>query len=235
MAKCRECGAEIPEGEEYCENCFSKLNTVKDSESYLDSLLNAVMTEEPERREVVFRKKKDNPSVSVSPKKEAVPVEEVSVPDEEAVPVPEEENPFKLFEEEEETAVPEEEDLFKLLGTEPEEEDSFEPFEMEPAEEEAVSGLEPAEEAVVPEAAEAASGTEQVAAENDKETKEELPELKNYSIFDEIDESDISRMFGGICRRNPVKPQRERKSLLSRKKSFWRRRFPKRKKGRKLF
>ncbi len=235
MAKCRECGAEIPEGEEYCENCFGKLNTVKDSESYLDSLLNAVMTEEPERREVVFRKKKNNPSVSASPKEEAVPVEEVPVPEEEAVPVPEpaeempvpeEEEPFKLFgaEPEEETAVPEDEDFFKLPGTEPaeeiavpededlfklpgtepveempvpEDEDSFVPFETEPAEEEAVSGPEPAEETVLPDSAEAASGAEQMAAENDKETKEELPELKNYSIFDEIDESDISRMFGG--------------------------------------
>lgn len=66
MAKCKNCGAEIPEGAEYCEECLSKLNTAKDSESYLDSLLSAMMTEEPERREVVYPKKETSSPVSVS-------------------------------------------------------------------------------------------------------------------------------------------------------------------------
>lgn len=235
MAKCRECGAEIPEGEEYCESCFSKLNTVKDSESYLDSLLNAVMTEEPERREVVFRKRKDNPSVSASPKEEAIPVKEDSAPE---AALPEEEvlmNPFEA-EPAEEAAVSEEEVLSGLFGSEsmeepavseeealsepfemepieetavPEEEALSEPFKTEPIEELAVPGeealpepfeMEPMEEAaVLKEEEEVVFGqeSEQVAGEKDKVTKEELPELKNYSIFEEIDEEDISRMFGG--------------------------------------
>ena len=66
MAKCMSCGAEIPEGAEYCEECLSKLNTADDSESYLDSLLSAVMTEEPERREVVYPKKETSSLVSVA-------------------------------------------------------------------------------------------------------------------------------------------------------------------------
>lgn len=65
MAKCKGCGTEIPEGKEYCEACYGKLNTAKDSESYLDSLLNAVMTEEPERREIVFPKREASSLVSV--------------------------------------------------------------------------------------------------------------------------------------------------------------------------
>lgn len=282
MAKCRECGAEIPEGEEYCESCFGKLNTVKDSESYLDSLLNAVMTEAPERREVVFRKRKDNPSASVSPKKEAIPVaEEASVPEKEAVSRPEpaeeaavpegapfeaepakeaavpEENPFKAepaeggaavpeeasfeaepaeeadvpeeisFEAEpvEETAVPEETSFEAEPAEEtavPEEEAFPVPFEAEPMEEspvleeEAVFETEPIKESaapeeeyssgpdsmekiVAPEEEEAVFGRRpgQTAEEKDKVTKEELPDLKNYSIFEEIDEAEISRMFGG--------------------------------------
>ncbi|MDD6036944.1 MAG: hypothetical protein PUC30_12295 [Lachnospiraceae bacterium] len=65
MAKCKKCGAEIPEGTEYCAECLSELNTAKDSESYLDSLLNAVMKEEPEQREIVFQKKEASSLVSV--------------------------------------------------------------------------------------------------------------------------------------------------------------------------
>ena len=42
------------------------MNTAKDSESYLDSLLSAMMTEEPERREVVYPKKETSSPVSVS-------------------------------------------------------------------------------------------------------------------------------------------------------------------------
>ena len=73
MAKCRTCGTDIPEGAEYCAECLSKLNTAKDSESYLDSLLNAVMTEEPERREIVFPKKEASSLVSVPEEPEIVP------------------------------------------------------------------------------------------------------------------------------------------------------------------
>jgi len=65
MTKCRNCGTEIPDGAEYCEECLSKLNTAKDSESYLDSLLSAVMTEEPERREIVYPKKEASSLVSM--------------------------------------------------------------------------------------------------------------------------------------------------------------------------
>ena len=65
MAKCRNCGTAVPDGAEYCAECVSKLNTAKDSESYLDSLLSAVMTDEPKRREIVFPKKEASSLVSV--------------------------------------------------------------------------------------------------------------------------------------------------------------------------
>ncbi len=65
MAKCKSCGTDIQDGAEYCADCLSKLNTAKTSESYLDSLLSAVMTEEPERREIVFPKREASSLVSV--------------------------------------------------------------------------------------------------------------------------------------------------------------------------
>lgn len=71
MAKCRNCGAEIPDGTELCDRCAEKLNTAKNSESYLDSLLSAVMTEEPKRREVAFSKREAGSPVSMSEKYEA--------------------------------------------------------------------------------------------------------------------------------------------------------------------
>ncbi len=90
MAKCRSCGTDIPDGAEYCAECFSKLNTAKDSESYLDSLLSAVMTEEPERREIVFPKREASSLVSVpEDKKPATP--EVKPP----VEVPKQETALK--------------------------------------------------------------------------------------------------------------------------------------------
>ncbi len=75
MAKCRNCGAEISEGAEYCAECLSKLNTAKDSESYLDSLLSAVMTDEPERREIVYPKREASSLVSVPEDKNPTTVE----------------------------------------------------------------------------------------------------------------------------------------------------------------
>ena len=65
MAKCKICGTDIRDGAEYCADCLSKLNTAKTSESYLDSLLSAVMTEEPERREIVYPKREASSLVSV--------------------------------------------------------------------------------------------------------------------------------------------------------------------------
>lgn len=70
MAKCRNCGAEIPDGAELCDKCAGKINTAKNSESYLDSLLSAVMTEEPKRREVAFSKREAGSPVSMSEKRE---------------------------------------------------------------------------------------------------------------------------------------------------------------------
>lgn len=90
MAKCRSCGADIPDGSEYCAECLSKLNTAKDSESYLDSLLSAVMTEEPERREIVFPKRETSSLVSVPEDKKPVASEEnppVEVPEQETAPM----------------------------------------------------------------------------------------------------------------------------------------------------
>ncbi len=76
MARCRQCGAEIPEGLEYCDQCADKLNTAKASESYLDSLLNAVMTEKPERREIAFQKREVSSPVSVPVKDTVKPEKE---------------------------------------------------------------------------------------------------------------------------------------------------------------
>lgn len=72
MAKCRSCGTAVPDGAKYCEECMSKLNTAEDSESYLDSLLSAVMTDEPERREIVYPKREASSLRSVSENKEPV-------------------------------------------------------------------------------------------------------------------------------------------------------------------
>ena len=76
MAKCRNCGTDIPDGAEYCAECLSKSNTAKTSESYLDSLLSAVMTEEPERREIVFPKREASSLVSVPKDKK---IEEINL------------------------------------------------------------------------------------------------------------------------------------------------------------
>ena len=76
MAKCKSCGTDIQDGAEYCADCLSKLNTAKTSESYLDSLLNAVMTEEPERREIVFPKREASSLVSV-PENKTTAVDEI--------------------------------------------------------------------------------------------------------------------------------------------------------------
>ncbi len=137
MAKCKSCGAEIPEGAEYCEECLGKLNTAKDSESYLDSLLSAMMTEEPERREVVYPKKETSSLVSVSE-------DEVS-------------------EEPEASADDWMQDFFSMPEEEPVKEE-------EPAPLDDVFG-----------------------SFFDGET--ELPDLKNYSIFEDVDESTVDRML----------------------------------------
>lgn len=68
MAKCRECGAEIPKGAEYCESCLSKLNTARGSEDYLDNLLKAMMSNEPESGEVAIQKRRAGSLDFVAPK-----------------------------------------------------------------------------------------------------------------------------------------------------------------------
>ncbi|MBR6536829.1 MAG: hypothetical protein IKT67_06475 [Lachnospiraceae bacterium] len=129
MAKCRNCGTEVPDGSEYCAECVSKLNTAKDSESYLDSLLNAVMTEEPKQREIVFPKKEASSLVSMpTDRKTEEPVVSEELP-QEFINVPEEDaSSIEAF-------------------------DTF--FEGE----------------------------------------EELPDLKNYSIFGDVDEGTVDRML----------------------------------------
>lgn len=153
MAICRGCGTEIPEGAEFCEACLNKQNTAKDSESYLDSLLNAVMTEEPERREIVFPKKEASSLVSVPEEPEIVP--EPAMEDEVAEADPGAEDAvwddfmqdfFEASEEETTEDEPEEapmEDVFGMFF--------------------------------------------------DGDT--ELPDLKNYSIFGDVDESTVDRML----------------------------------------
>ena len=168
MAKCRNCGTAVPDGAEYCAECLSKLNTAKDSESYLDSLLNAVMTEEPKRREIVYPKKEASSLVSVSEKAESYS---------EPVVETEEEN----YKEQVAETVAE-------FYNEPQAEVFFEP---------------------AGKIAETA-GSMEFAAEDpmikepdsleDKfdfffEEEAEIPQLKNYSIFDEVDESTVDSML----------------------------------------
>ena len=139
MAKCRSCGIDIPDGSEYCAECLSKLNTAKTSESYLDSLLSAVMTEEPERREIVFPKREASSLVSVPEDKETEVKEEI--------PATEEEFFTEFAKEPEGTSEPEEdapmEDVFGMFF--------------------------------------------------DGDT--ELPDLKGYSIFEDVDERTVDRML----------------------------------------
>ncbi|MBQ8314240.1 MAG: hypothetical protein IJ427_10355 [Lachnospiraceae bacterium] len=139
MAKCKSCGTDIQDGAEYCADCLSKLNTAKTSESYLDSLLSAVMTEEPERREIVF------------PKREASSL--VSVPEDREYEVKED-------------APASETDLLQVF--EGVQEDASEPEEEPPMED--------------------VFGTF-----FDRDT--ELPDLKNYSIFGDVDEGTVDRML----------------------------------------
>lgn len=168
MAKCKNCGTDIPDGLEYCEECLSKLNTAEDSESYLDSLLSAVMTDEPERREVVYPKKEASSLVSVS----------------------EEPARSELFLESEPEQASEEEvwdDFMKDFMTAPEEETSLPLFdEAEPE----VSDIESLFDKVEQEEApmEDAFGTF-------FDGEEEFPDLNNYSIFGDVDEGTIDRML----------------------------------------
>ena len=128
MAKCIKCGTDIPEGAQYCEDCLSKQNTAKDSESYLDSLLNAVMTEEKERREIAFPRRKASSLVSMPEDKEAAG-NTVSDP----------------------VVKPAEKETEELLT-----EDAFDTF---------------------------------------FPVDEELPDLRHYSIFEDIDEDSVDRML----------------------------------------
>ena len=45
MAKCKNCGAEIPEGNEYCDSCEKEQARDKEAKFYSDDLLNSIMTD----------------------------------------------------------------------------------------------------------------------------------------------------------------------------------------------
>lgn len=66
MANCRGCGVVIPDGEEYCEECLSQLNTAKETESYLDNLLNSVLSERAAGGEAGLLEKKAGSLKAVS-------------------------------------------------------------------------------------------------------------------------------------------------------------------------
>ncbi len=183
MAKCKNCGTDIPEGLEYCEECLSKLNTADDSESYLDSLLSAVMTEEPDRREVVYPKKETSSLVSVSEEpaedetaqsgllfdSEPEPVQDEDVWDDfmkDFLTAPEDEAPATLFDEVEPEPEP---DITDLFESEP---DLAELFEEEPEE---------------------APMEDTFGTFFDGEA--DLPDLNNYSIFGDVDEGTVDRML----------------------------------------
>ncbi len=178
MVKCKGCGVDIPNGTEYCAECLSKLNTAKDSESYLDSLLNAVMTEEPERREIVFPRREASSLVSVPEDKETVPEESSE---------DFEEDWLKAF-------MSTSEEASEAAG-EPEEEESEaeEPIEEPEAEEEALEEPE-AEEEALEEPEEDEPWTEDLFG-SFFEAETDLPDLQNYSIFEDVDESTVDRML----------------------------------------
>ncbi len=207
MAKCKGCGTAIPDGSEYCEACLTKLNTAKDSESYLDSLLNAVMTEEPERREIVFPKREASSLVSM-PKTEDTVVEEPELPDlselfaaEEAM---EEESPLAVVEPddfsmaavaealEKETEDAVWDDFLTTFADGLDAEDAFpESTDEAPAEQAGVvDGAELPEE-LFPEEEPPMEDT--LGMFFDAST--DLPDLKSYSIFGDVDESAVDRML----------------------------------------
>lgn len=159
MARCRQCGAEIPDGLEYCDQCADKLNTAKASESYLDSLLNAVMTEKPERREITFQKREVSSPVSVPVKGITEPEKEENAKEE----LPDLAN-YSIFDESEEV------DIDRML-------------EMDLRE--AESGLFEEEEAAEPDFVERFSGEEESGEEEsgEEEPAEEEP-AEETDLFD---------------------------------------------------
>ena len=203
MAKCKNCGAEIPEGAEYCEECLSKLNTAKDSESYLDSLLNAVMTEEPKPREIVFPKRETSSLVSVPEKQEEPVVTEVPVaeaplfeavqeePDDNFLP-----DMSAALEEQLEETVTDDwmNDFFgaqeEVLKEEVAEESASDDWmnDFFGAQEEELKEEEPENE---PEEEPPMEDTFGMFFNG----TEDLPDLKSYSIFDDVDERDVDRML----------------------------------------
>lgn len=59
MAICAKCGAEIFEGEEFCENCIKSDGNIENfDESYLDNLLNSINELQPSERQDIPKKKK---------------------------------------------------------------------------------------------------------------------------------------------------------------------------------
>jgi len=196
MAKCRTCGTDIPEGMEYCEACLGKLNTADDSESYLDSLLSAVMTDEPERREVVYPKKDTSSLVSVSEEPEEQNAVSGSEPESILAETPEETSEEDVWD-----------DFMKEFLTPPETEEDRVASLFDEAVPEAES--DEAEPAWFGEEAEAESTEEaQELFEDEPEEapmegvfgtffdgEQDLPDLSSYSIFDDVDEGTVDRML----------------------------------------
>jgi len=197
MAKCKSCGIDIPDGAEYCEECKSKLNTAKDSESYLDSLLNAVMTEEPKPREIAFPKRETSSLVSV-PEKEEAPVEAASnIEETEELFVPE--MTAALEAQLEETVA--DDWMNEFLGTQ--EEVLKEEVEEEASDDwmnEFFGGAEEPEATSAGRIAEPEHEPEEEPPMEDTfgmffDGNSDLPDLKSYSIFDDVDERDVDRML----------------------------------------
>ncbi|MGN1084099.1 MAG: hypothetical protein ACI4QX_03800, partial [Lachnospiraceae bacterium] len=170
MAKCRECNTEIPEGAEYCDNCLSKLNTAKDSESYLDSLLNAVMTAEPERREIAFQKREADSPLSASKKEKTAPkkAESIPLPEEEELPDLKE---YSIFQEMDEA------DVERMLDADLQEEFGKD-LTGEDLPEEVLSGNEAAEadEGALEDLADLFAGGEEAGPNEPDRGEEDLPE-----------------------------------------------------------
>lgn len=222
MAKCRSCGTDIPNGAEYCEACLTKLNTAKDSESYLDSLLNAVMAEEPERREIVYPKKETSSLVSIpeimeeAPEPQDVSFDNAGLTEAEPLASGTEESGTERwgwddfmqdFKGAKETGpVPEGDSAFEEPPT-PAEEPMFE----EPSA--------PMEEPVLEEIFEGAEEEEAFPMGDVFDTffdgETELPDLKNYSIFEDIDEKAVDRMLAEELDETPWDTEEETPDSLA--------------------
>jgi hypothetical protein len=88
MARCKQCDREIPDGQEYCNNCLEE-HTVKSDESYLDDLLQTMMNTQNEDSAVKSEKvvkKADNVTLDIGKGEPVKDSEEENTINEDIIP-----------------------------------------------------------------------------------------------------------------------------------------------------